>query len=77
VLGRRSNAANVLLLFGYTGLDVLAAYLVDGVHVGGIVSGVFCLIGLLAVFAYNLWICAYLASVRPETYSGLSFAGIS
>lgn len=64
ILGKQSNTANVLLLFGYTGLDVLAAYLVDGIHVGGLLSGIGYLIGLLAVFCYNLWICAFLARLQ-------------
>lgn len=66
VLGKQSNAANVLLLFGYTGLDILAAHLVGGVHVGGLLSGIGYLIGLLAVFSYNLWICAFLARLREQ-----------
>ena len=66
VFGKQSNAANVLLLFGYTGLDVLAAHLVGGIHVGGLLSGIGYLIGLLAVFSYNLWICAFLARLQQQ-----------
>jgi len=63
ILGKQSNAANVLLLFGYTGLDILAAHLVGGIHVGGLLSGICYLIALLAVFCYNLWICAFLLTL--------------
>jgi len=64
ILRKGSNLANVLLLFGYTGLDVLAAYVVDFIHVGGLLSGIAYLVGLLAVFGYNLRICAFLARLQ-------------
>ena len=66
ILGKQSNAANILLLFGYTGLDVLAAHLVGSIHVGGLLSGIGYLIGLLGVFSYNLWICAFLARLQQQ-----------
>ena len=61
VLQQESNTAILVLLFGYTGLDVLAAWLVGGIQIGSIWSGVAYLIALLAVFAYNLWVCSLLA----------------
>jgi hypothetical protein len=61
VLGRQSNTGNVLLVLGYTGLSVLAAYVVGGMHVAGIWSAVGYLIALLGVFTYNLLICAFLS----------------
>jgi hypothetical protein len=64
IMDRESNAANVLMLFGYTGLDVLSAHVVNLLHVSGIVSAIFFLIGLLAVFAYNLWVCGFVAGLR-------------
>jgi len=64
VLDRRSNTGNLLLLFGYTGLDMLVVHVVGGFSVGGIVSAIAYMIGLLAVFSYNLWICAFLARLR-------------
>ena len=64
LLDKQSNTANLVLLFGYTGLDVLAAYMIGVVVVGGIVSAIGYLIALLAVFSYNLWICAFLARLR-------------
>ena len=66
VIDRQSNTANVLLLFGYTGLGILAAYIVNGVHVGSIWSALLYLLGLLAIFAYNLWMCAFIASLRSK-----------
>ena len=63
VFQQQSNTANLVLLFGYTGLDVLAAYLVGGIHVGGVLSGIGYLAALLAVFAYNVWICGFLAKL--------------
>ena len=64
IIDRKSNTVNLLMLFGYTGLDVLAAYMIGAVSVGGILSAIVCLIALLAVFSYNLWICAFLARLR-------------
>lgn len=64
VIGKESNTANLLLLSGYTGLDVIAAYVVLGVHVGGILSAILHLIALLGAFAYNLWICGMLARLQ-------------
>ncbi len=66
VFREQSNTANLILLFGYTALDVLAAYLVGGTRVRGLVSGIGYLIALLAVFAYNAWICSYLARLSEE-----------
>jgi hypothetical protein len=63
ILGKKSNAANALLLFGYTGLDVLAAHVVVGVHVVSIWTALAYLVGLLGVFTYNLWTCAFLAKL--------------
>jgi len=64
LLDKQSNTANLLLLFGYTGLDIVAAYRVGGFSVEGILSAIVYLIALLAVFSYNLWICAFLARLR-------------
>jgi hypothetical protein len=64
ILDKQSNTANLLLLFGYTGLDIVAAYMVGVISVGSIWSSIGCLIALLAVFSYNLWICAFLARLR-------------
>lgn len=66
VFARESNAANMALVFGYTGLGVLAAYFVDFIHVGGLFLGIAYLAGLLAVFCYDLWICALLAKLRER-----------
>jgi len=66
LLDKQSNTANLLLLFGYTGLDIMAAYMVGAVSVGGILSAIVYLIALLAVFSYNLWICAFLARLRQS-----------
>ena len=60
MLQQESNTAILVPLFGYTGLDVLAAWLVGGIQIGSIWSGVAYLIALLAVFAYNLWVCSLL-----------------
>jgi len=64
VLGENSNIANVLLLCGYTSLDVLAAYCLNGIHLGGFVSGVAYLAALLGVLAYNVWVLAFLARLN-------------
>ena len=64
ILDSKSNTANLLLLFGYMGLDVLAAHIVGGVCVRGILSAILCMAALLVAFSYNLWICAYLARLR-------------
>jgi len=64
VLAKESNAANVVLLFGYTGLDALAAFVAGGVHVDGVISGALYLTTLLVVFAYNLWMCAFLSKLQ-------------
>jgi len=64
ILDKQTNTANLLLLFGYTGLDIVAAYMVGAVRVGGIFSAIGYLIALIAVFSYNLWICAFLARLR-------------
>jgi hypothetical protein len=63
VLKKQSNAANAVLLFGYTGLDVLAAHVVLGVRVASIWTALAYLVGLLGVFTYNLWTCAFLAKL--------------
>lgn len=64
VLKVGSNTANVLLLFGYTGLDVLAAFLIVEVHPGGVFASAAYLALLLSVFCYNLWILAFLARLQ-------------
>ena len=64
IIDKESNAANVLMLFGYTGLGVLGLHIVCGVQVTGILSAVLYLTGLLATFAYNLWICGLVAGLR-------------
>ena len=64
ILDRHSNTANLLLLFSYTGLDILAAHMVGNISIGGILSAIVYLAALLAVFSYNLWICAFLARLR-------------
>lgn len=64
ILDRQSNTGNLLLLFGYMGLDVLAAYMVGAVYIGGILSAIVCFVSLLIIFSYNLWICAFLARLR-------------
>jgi hypothetical protein len=66
ILDKQSNIANLLLLFGYTGLDILAAYMVGAASIGGIWSTIVHLVALLAVFSYNLWICAFLARLRQH-----------
>lgn len=66
VIDRQSNTANLLLLFGYTGLDIVAAHMIGAISIGGILSAIGYLIALLAVFSYNLWICAYLASLHKK-----------
>lgn len=64
VLQKESNTATLVLLFGYTGLDVLAAWLVGGIQIAGLWSGIGYLIALLAVFTYNLWVCSLLAKLH-------------
>jgi hypothetical protein len=65
VLDRESNASNLLLLLGYTGLDMLVVHVVGGFSIRGIVSAMVYMFGLLAVFSYNLWTCAFLGRLRP------------
>lgn len=64
IIDKESNTANVVMLFGYTGLGILALHFVCGVQVVGLLSAVLYLVGLLALFAYNLWICGFLAGLR-------------
>lgn len=66
VLGTQSNVANAFVLAGYTSLGIAAAYTVGGVRIGGVLSGLFYLIGLLTVFTYNLWICAFIARLHEK-----------
>lgn len=66
IIDKESNAANVVMLFGYTGLGILALHFVCGVQVVGILSAVLYLVGLLALFAYNLWICGFIAGLRER-----------
>lgn len=66
IIDQESNAANVLMLFGYTGLDVLTAHVINLLHVTGVLSAILFLTGLLAVFAYNLWICGFVAGLRKK-----------
>ena len=60
----RSRIRNAV--WAYTGLDGFVPHQADGIHIGGIFSGMFYLAGLLAVFSYNLWICAYLARLQRQ-----------
>ncbi len=66
VFQQESNTANLVLLFGYTGLDVLAAWLVGGIQIGGLLSGIAYLMALLAVFMYNAWVCGLLIKLQQE-----------
>lgn len=66
ITDRESNAANVLMLFGYTGLGIFAAHAVNLLRVTGLLTSILFLMTLLAVFAYNLWICGYVAGLREK-----------